>query len=128
MESNPYLMSCTVQRNIYIALHLKSFMIDSQHITANISLETFIRVTKKEDFAILKSASYIIEKSNLKISNSQVEKWTVKAWFLVSAFKWVIWWFTKWLRQFFHTRNPKCKKTDSKNSEQSSLKSHPFYG
>ena len=49
-------------------------MIDSQHITANISLETFIRVTKKEDFAILKSASYIIEKSNLKISNSQVEK------------------------------------------------------
>ena len=57
---------------------------------------------------------------------------TIWSYFLfVSAFNWAFYWLSKWLSteisQFRPTRNPECKKTDSTNSVQSSLKSHPLW-
>ena len=58
-------------------------------------------------------------------------KWQFEAWFLVSAFNRVYWKLTKLLStaigQFWDTRNSEWKRTDSKNSVQSTLKSHPLW-
>ena len=64
----------------------------------------------------------------LKRRPKTLKIWLFEAWYFGFCIKLRIWWFAKWfsteISLFCPTRNPECKKTDEKNSVQSSLKSH----